>query len=206
MKKGFTGKFFNDRLMQMNKIVCVSGMCGAGKSIVSDFFVKNGFEFVRFGQLTLDEVVKRGLEVNEVNERKIREELREKHGMAAYAILNLPKFDELMKKGNVIADGLYSWEEYKVLKEHYGEAMRVIAVWAPPELRYERISSRVMTADDKDLRNRSFTKEEAKSRDYAELEKLNKGGPIAMADFTIVNNKDINFLNQQIEDIYGQIK
>jgi dephospho-CoA kinase len=190
----------------MNKIVCVTGMCGAGKSVVSDYFVKNSFQFIRFGQLTLDEVKKRNLEVNEANERKIREELREKHGMAAFAILNLPKFDELMKIGNVIADGLYSWEEYKVLKEHYGESMKVIAVWAPPELRYERISNRVMAADDKDLRNRSFTKEEAKSRDYAELEKLNKGGTIAMADFTIVNDRDINFLNQQIEEIYDQIK
>lgn len=190
----------------MNKIVCVSGMCGAGKSIVSDFFVKNGWQFVRFGQLTLDEVKKRGLELNEVNERAIREEFRAKHGMAAYAILNLPKFDELIQNGNVIADGLYSWEEYKVLKEHFGEAMVIIAVWAPTTLRYERISTRVSGVEDKALRNRSFTKEEAKSRDYAELEKLNKGGPIAMADFTILNNKDINFLNQQIEEIYDQIK
>ncbi|MFA5532238.1 MAG: dephospho-CoA kinase, partial [Candidatus Shapirobacteria bacterium] len=83
----------------MNKIVCISGMCGAGKSVVSDFFVKNDFQFIRFGQLTLDEVKKRGLEVNEANERIIREEFRAKHGMAAFAILNLPKFDELIKKG-----------------------------------------------------------------------------------------------------------
>ena len=83
-------------------------MCGAGKSVVSDFFVKNGFQFFRFGQITLDEVKKRGLEPNEANERPIREEFREKYGMAAFAILNLPKFDELMKNGNVIADGLYS--------------------------------------------------------------------------------------------------
>ncbi len=189
----------------MNKIICVSGMCGAGKSVVSDFFVKNGFQFVRFGQLTLDEVVKRGLEVNEANERLVREEFRAKYGMAAFAILNLPKFDELIKKGNVIADGLYSWEEYKILKEHFGEAMKVVAVWAPPELRYERISNRVSGIEDKELRHRSFTQEEAKSRDYAELEKLNKGGPIAMADFTIVNDKDINFLNQQIKETYERI-
>jgi dephospho-CoA kinase len=190
----------------MNKIVCISGMCGAGKSVVSDFFIKNGFQFVRFGQLTLDEVKNRGLDVNETNERIIREEFRAKYGMAAYAILNLSKFDELIKNGNIIADGLYSWEEYKVLKEHFGEAMVLIAVWAPPELRYERISSRVSGVDDKDLRHRSFTKEEAKARDYAELENLNKGGPIAMADFTIVNNKDIDFLNKQIEEIYNRIK
>lgn len=181
-------------------------MCGAGKSVVSDFFVKNEFQFVRFGQITLDEVKKRGLEPNEVNEKLIREEFRVRHGMAAYATLNLSKFDKLIKNGNVIADGLYSWEEYKVLKEHFSEAMVLIAVWSPPELRYERISIRVSGVDDIDLRHRSFTKEEAKSRDYSELENLNKGGPIAMADFTIVNNGDINFLNQQIEEIYNRIK
>jgi len=190
----------------MNKIICISGMCGAGKSVVSDFFVKNGFQFVRFGQITLDEVKKRGMEVNEANERLVREELRKVHGMAAFAILNLPKFDELIKTGNVIADGLYSWEEYKVLKEHFGEAMKVIAIWAPPEMRYERISTRISGTDDKDLRHRSFTKEEAKSRDYAEIENLNKGGPIVMADFTIVNDKDINNLNKQIEEVYEKVR
>jgi len=189
----------------MNKIVCISGMCGAGKSVVSDFFVKNGFQYIRFGQLTIDELKKRNLEVNEINERMIREELRNVHGMAAYAILNLPKFDELINLGNVIADGMYSWEEYKVLREHFGENLVVIAVYASPKIRYERLENRKMDGNI-DIRNRPLTKEEAKSRDYAELEKLNKGGPIAMADFTIVNNKDINFLNQQIEEIYGQIK
>ena len=181
-------------------------MCGAGKSIVSDFFTGNGFHFLRFGQLTLDEVIKRGLKANEANERVIREEIRAKYGMAAYAILNLSKLDELIKKGNVIADGLYSWEEYKVLKEHFGEAIKVIVVWAPPELRYERISNRISGVDDKELRNRPFTKEEAKLRDYAEIEKLNKAGPIAMSDFTIVNDKDFNYLNQQIKEIYDQVR
>jgi dephospho-CoA kinase len=180
-------------------------MCGAGKSVVSDFFVKNGFQYVRFGQLTIDELKKRNLEVNEINERMVREDLRKVHGMAAYAILNLPKFDELIKNGNVIADGMYSFEEYKILKEHFGNNLVVIAVYAPPETRYERLGNRKMDGD-RDVRNRPLTREEAKSRDYAELENLNKGGPIAMADFTIVNNKDINYLNQQIEEIYGQIK
>ena len=94
-------------------------------------------------------------------------------------------------------------KEYKVLKS-ITEA-KVIAVRAPPSWGMKEFR-RGKGAEDKDLRNRSFTKEEAKSRDYAALEKLNKGGPIAMADFTIVNNKDINFLNQQIEEIYDQLK
>jgi len=189
----------------MNKIVCITGLTGAGKSVVSDFFVNNGFNYVRFGQLTMDELKKRNLEVNEANERMIREDLRKIHGMAAYAILNLPKFDELIKKGNVIADGLYSFEEYKVLKEYFGDTFSVIAIYASPKLRYERLEKRKMDGDI-NVRNRPLTKEEAQSRDFSEIEKLNKGGTIAMADFTILNIKDINYLNQQIEEIYEQIK
>jgi dephospho-CoA kinase len=189
----------------MNKIVCITGLTGAGKSVVSDFFVKNGFNYVRFGQLTMDELKKRNLEVNEANERMIREDLRKTHGMAAYAILNLPKFDELIKIGNVIADGLYSFEEYKILKEHFGDKLAVIAVYASPKLRYERLVNRKMDGDS-NVRNRPLTSEEAKSRDISEIENLNKGGTIAMADFTILNNKDITFLNQQIEEIYDQVK
>lgn len=189
----------------MNKIVCIAGLCGAGKSVVSDFFVSNGFQYVRFGQITLDEVKRRGLEPNEINERLIREEVRRIHGMGAYAILNLPKFKELIGKGDVIADGIYSFEEYKILKEHFGEEMVVITVYAPPKLRYERISSRIMGADDKDLRNRPFGKEEAKSRDYAEIENLNKGGTIAMADYTILNTRDLKFLEDQVKEIFEEI-
>ena len=34
-------------------------MCGAGKSVVSDFLVEKGYKFLRFGQITLDELKKR---------------------------------------------------------------------------------------------------------------------------------------------------
>lgn len=192
--------------MKGNRIICITGLCGAGKSVVSDYFVdKKKYQFLRFGQLTLDEVKRRGLKPSEALEREIREEIRAKHGMAAFAILNLPKFDELIKKGNVVGDGLYSFEEYKVMKEHFGDNLKVIAVYAPPELRYGRISKRIMPSDDTNLRHRSITVEEAKKRDLAELEKLNKGGTIAMADYTIINTKDINYLLNQINEIAEEI-
>lgn len=188
-----------------NKLICVTGLCGSGKSVVSDRLVEEGYQFLRFGQITLDEVKKRGLEPSEALEKEIREGFRRQYGMAAFAILNLPKLGELTEKGNTVGDGLYSFEEYKVLKEHFGEKMSVIAVYAPPELRYKRISERVMLADDKDLRNRSLTVEEAKKRDLAELENLNKGATIAMADYTVVNTGDKNYLLKQIDEIIKDI-
>ena len=63
----------------MHKLVCITGLTGSGKSTASDFFVKKGYKSVRFGQPVLDEVIKRGLQPIEENERPIREELRKKY-------------------------------------------------------------------------------------------------------------------------------
>lgn len=187
-----------------NKIVCVVGMPGAGKSLVSDELVKQDFAYLRFGQITLDKIKERGLEPIEANERKIREDFRKEYGMAAYATLNIPKIDELLEKSNVVVDGLYSWPEYKILKEKYGEAMYVIAVYAPPKLRYERLKNRSIENDPKQ-RFRSLAGEDAKARDYAEIENLEKGGPIVMADFTIVNTDTIAELKENVSKIINDV-
>ena len=106
--------------------------------------------------------------------------------MGAFATLNIPKFDKLLEEGNVVADGLYSWSEYKILKDYYKEKLTILAVLTPPKLRYARLSQRTET--DEKMRSRPATKEQAKNRDFAEIENIEKGGPIAMADYYIVNN------------------
>lgn len=195
-----------------NKLICLVGMCGAGKSEVADYLMsKRKYGFVRFGQITLDKVKELGKKPSEKLEKRIREELREKHGMAAFATLNIPKFDKLLKKGDVIGDGLYSWEEYLVLKEKYGKNLIVVATYAPPEMRYNRLENRAKKhGKDSNLRFRSFSQTEAAARDRAEIENLHKAGPIAMADYTVMNTKKIINLRKQVEeiiiDIYGKQK
>ncbi len=189
----------------MNKFIAIVGMAGAGKSVVADELIRHGYQFFRFGQITLDIIREKGLEVNEENERKIREGVRKEHGMAAYAILNLTKIDGMLKKGNVAGDGLYSWEEYKILKEKYGEQMHVLAVYAPPKSRYKRLSERKTAADDKDVRNRMMTETQARSRDFAEIENIAKAGPIAMADFTLVNTGTVQELYRQLNQFLSEI-
>jgi len=192
----------------MNKLVCLVGMTGSGKSVVADYLVKRGYGFFRFGQITLDIVKERGLEPTEINEKAIRESVRKEHGMGAYAILNIPKIDSLLLKGNVVGDGLYSWSEYKILREKYGDKLVVLAVYSPPSLRYDRLVKRTLLASDKDLRNRPATLESAKARDYAEIENIEKGGPIAMADFTLLNTGSVgellNSLELKIKEIEGE--
>ncbi|MBQ8504893.1 MAG: dephospho-CoA kinase, partial [Clostridia bacterium] len=71
----------------MNKAVAVVGMCGSGKSVLCDYFVKMGWQSVYFGGVTVKQLKKRGIEVNEQNERAMRESLRANYGMGAFAVL-----------------------------------------------------------------------------------------------------------------------
>ena len=179
------------------KVVAIVGMAGAGKSEVARVFEKHGFTRVRFGDVTDEEVGKRGLELNEENERHVRELLRQEHGMAAYARLNLPRIDAALKESGVVIDGLYSWEEYAFLKDYYGDNFYLLAVWASPSTRYARLSSRTV---------RPLTPEESAGRDRAEIENINKGGPIAMADFIINNESSLEDLTIQTERIISTLQ
>jgi dephospho-CoA kinase len=179
------------------KVVSIVGMSGSGKSEVARIFEDKGFATVRFGDVTDEELKKQGLELTEENERPIREAFRKKHGMDAYAILNLPRIDAALKNSHVVVDGLYSWEEYTYLKTHYGDDFKVVAVWTSPKTRYARLSRRKV---------RPLTAGEAESRDHAEIENLNKGGPIAMADFTVINESSLNALKKQVAGIITRLK
>ena len=186
-----------------NEFIAIVGMCGAGKSVVADYLIQNGYSFFRFGQIVLDEVIKKvGLKSDPALEKEIREGFRKEHGMAAMAILNKPKIDELLQRGNVVGDGLYSWSEYKYLKDIYKDQLKIVAVVANPEIRYERLEQR--TTVDAAQRSRPLTKEQAKARDYAEIENIEKGGPISMADIVLINNGSLDEFMQQIKKYLGK--
>ena len=86
------------------EIVATVGMCGSGKSVAGERLEQLGFVKVYFGGLTIEEVKRRGLEVNEKNERAVREELRRTHGMGAFAVLSLPKIEALLRRGETGSD------------------------------------------------------------------------------------------------------
>ena len=179
------------------KVVSIVGMTGAGKSEVSKVFEQEGFTSIRFGALTDGEMKRRGLKPNEASERLVREKLRREHGAATYAELNQPRIEQALKSSNVVIDGLYSWEEYTCLKSCYGEDLYLVAVWSSPKTRYARLVSRS---------SRRLTEEEAASRDESEIENIAKGGPIAMADFTIVNESSLEDLRKEAARIVSELR
>lgn len=178
-------------------IVAIVGMAGSGKSVASDFFRSKGVPVLRFGDQTDSGLKEAGLPRTEENERVYREQIRAQLGMAAMAIKIEPRIVEAAKKHSlVVLDGLYSWEEYVYLKEKFPQLI-LLCIWAPPEIRYKRLAARPV---------RPLTETEAKNRDIAEIEYLNKGGPIAMADHLIANNAgEASFISALLE-FYSYIR
>lgn len=178
------------------QVLAIVGMPGAGKSEVAQMFTEKGFFLVRLGKETEEGLIARGLLLTPENERMYREELRGKLGMAAYAIKAKPKIDALFTTAQrIVVDGLYSWEEYLYLKEAY-PGLLILAVLTERAIRYERLSTRGA---------RPFSKEEAKKRDIDEIEKVNKAGPIAIADYFIENNGTRKELRQKVEALFQRL-
>jgi len=173
----------------MNKVIAVIGMCGSGKSEAVKFFIEHGYNKVYFGEVVMDELKRLGLEVNEQNEREVRENLRKEFGMGAMAVKSLAKIEELYKSGNVVIESLYSWDEYKIIKEKYGDSFKLLTIYTTKELRYKRLGERPI---------RPLTRVEAKSRDINELENLDKGGPIAFTDYLVINDGKLDELNNNL--------
>lgn len=162
----------------MNKVIAIVGMPGAGKSEASSFFIEKGFERIYFGSVIVDGLAEEGLERTAENENYYRNKIREELGMNAVAIKLLPKIRSAIENGKkVILDGLYSWEEYTFLIKEIPN-LYLLAIYARPTIRHRRLLER---------KERSFTEEEAEKRDTDEIEKLNKGGPIAFSDYLIKN-------------------
>ena len=181
----------------MNKIIAIVGMCGSGKSVACNLLEEKEFQKVYFGGVTLEKLKEEGLEDTPENEKYMREKLRSELGMGAYAILLLPKIKELAETNNVVLDGLYSWDELKILKNEFGDEMTSIAIIVDRKLRYDRLKNRPI---------RPFNEKEAIKRDISEIENIAKAGPIAYADYYIDNNKTIDDFKNRLEEILKEIE
>ncbi|MFA6393347.1 MAG: AAA family ATPase [Patescibacteria group bacterium] len=187
--------------MKPKKIYAVVGMAGSGKSEVINYLIKKYcWPKIYFGEITFDEMKKRSLKLNYANERITREDLRKKGGMGCYAKLSLPKIKKALLKSNVVLiESLYSWSEYKILKNKFKDAFKIIAVHASPDIRFKRLAKRKNWRPIKDAKT-------FKTRDWTEIENIEKGGPIAVADYMIVNEGTRKSLHDCIDKIIKKEK
>src|SRR5680860_106492 len=181
------------------KIVAFVGLIGSGKSTAADYVTAKGYPKVYFGGIVLDAMIAAGIEDTQENEKKFREELRVKEGNDFVAKRIITQIHDLINAGqyHIVADGLYSWTEYKALKQEFPGELNVIAVVAPRRLRHRRLLTRPV---------RPLSQFEADQKDWAEIENLEKGGPIAIADHYIINDGSMEYLHEQIDKALEDIE
>ena len=182
------------------KILAVVGMSGSGKSVAVDHLTSLGFPKVYFGGMIYREMERRGIErtPDGESEKKFREMIRETEGkdwVVKQVINDVHKLIEAGQK-RIVLDGVYSWTEYVTLKKEFPGEMIFLALVVPKKLRYKRVSERP---------DRPFNRNEIMERDRSEIENLEKGGPIAAADYYILNDGTIEETNEKLDAILKEI-
>lgn len=179
----------------MKKLIAVVGMSGTGKSVATTYLEDQGYKKIYFGGVIYDKMKEEGIEITPDSQKEFRENLRKDHGMGVVAKILLPKIEEAYSKGNTVLDGLYSWDEYLILKDKFKD-LKLVGVCTDKKIRYNRVESRP---------DRPFTREDIIKRDISEIENSAKGGPIAFADYYILNNGDLNSFYKRLEEILDDI-
>ncbi|HEY8992692.1 MAG TPA: AAA family ATPase [Candidatus Microsaccharimonas sp.] len=181
------------------KILAFVGLTGSGKSTAVEHFTDKGYPRVYFGGIAYEIMTERGIPQGEQQEKDFRVNIRETEGEDIYAKRIIDQIHHLADAGQhrIIVDGVYSWAEYKTLKHEFPGEMTTIALVSPKHVRYHRLATRS---------NRPQTPEVSQERDYNEIEDIQKGGPIAAADYYVANNENVEHFYKQLDDIATHVE
>ena len=156
------------------KLIVTVGMPGSGKDELVGVARSMGLATLKMGDLVREEVRRRGLPNSNANLARIASEEREKHGAGVWAQRAIPKLIET----RMLVDGCRSDTEVTVFRHNFGDLF-VLGIFASPETRHQRMSSRSRADDGGGL-------QEFFDRDRREL-KWGIGAAFALADGMLVN-------------------
>lgn len=176
------------------KIIAFVGLAGSGKSSAVEYLTQQGYPKIYFGGVIYKAMEEASIDITWESQEAFREDIRAREGKDFVVKRAVKEARNLIDAGqrHIVLDGLYTWSEYKILKHEFPGEMTVVAIVTPKHLRKQRMANRP---------ERPMTSREVDERDWAEIEKLEKGGPIAIADHYIINDGDVAKLHKNIDGV-----
>ena len=180
------------------KLVAFVGLAGSGKSSAVDYVSQKGYPKIYFGGIIYKAMKAAVIEVTWESQEKFREDIRAREGKDFVVKRAVGEARDLIEAGQkrILLDGVYTWSEYRILKHEFPGELTVIAIVTPKNLRYRRMSKRP---------ERPMQPNEVDQRDWSEIENLEKGGPIAIADYFVQNDGTLENLEKQVDKILEEI-
>lgn len=179
-------------------VLLLTGLPGSGKTVFSEVARSLGIPVITLGDVVREEVAKRGLELSQENILRVAQELRDRYGKEAIAMLAANKIIEFLKQSClVVVDGIRSLEEVNYIKSSANAEVFVVVVHASPKVRFARLLSRGRTGDPK-------TWDEFVKRDFKELS-WGLGNVVALADKIMVNEGSIEEFKNKVRDFLSEV-
>lgn len=185
-------------------ILGLTGTNGAGKGSIVDYLVQEkGFAHYSVRDFVVEEVKRRGLELNRTTIGETATDLRRVHGGDYFAALFLQKAKE-EGLDNVIIESVRTVAEAEYLKSH---GAYVVAIDAPKEVRYGRISGRGSHTDKVSFED--FLAQEAAeftAKDPNDPSQMNFKVVMENANYSINNDGSLPELHHKIEEMLEVLK
>ena len=157
------------------KLIVVAGMPGAGKEEFLNVAIDMGLPFLRMGDLVRELYPKRSAEDEGLTLGQFANRERERYGYNIWAKRALERMS-----GNIyLVDGCRSMDEIKAFRG-LSDDVNIVAIHAPPKVRYERLVKRQREDAPKDIG-------EFEARDTREIG-WGLAEVVALADKLILND------------------
>jgi dephospho-CoA kinase len=159
-------------------VIGVAGMRAAGKSIVNEVAKELGVSSMEMRSIVTEMMKERGIEVTNRSLREFADELRKKEGYDIVAKMTIKRVKDMGGRA-IVVNGIRGYEELKRFKEAFGDSFVLIGIFAPQEMRFDRVMKRNLPEDPKSWEEFVWADEKELSWGVADS--------FAFSDYMIVN-------------------
>ncbi|MHA1910680.1 MAG: AAA family ATPase [Candidatus Kariarchaeaceae archaeon] len=177
-------------------IIGLTGLPGSGKSSFANVAKERGYSIIVMGDAVRFEVQRRGLKMSRLSVEEVKFSMRDELGSDIIGRLTLDRVKYAVLNGDnrILIDGFRGLDEVELFKEAFPQS-KLVAIHAPPEVRWARSISRRRPDDPQ-----SFS--ECKRKDLVEY-RVGIGEVIASSDYLI--DRSLQGSRKVASKVYNEI-